>query len=150
MRIRLNWGGAIGLVYGTFVIATLSFVAFALGRPVELVSADYYSRSLTHDQRIDAARGGDALAREVGVVLAGDPLSVVVTLPRAHASDASGALTFYRPSSAGSDVVVPIALDASGVQRVEAGRLAAGRWILKMEWTAGGVRYYREQGLRLP
>jgi nitrogen fixation protein FixH len=150
MKIRVNWGGGIALVYGTFVIATLSFVTFAFSRPVELVSADYYSRSLAHDQRIDAARGGDAFAREVSAVLAGDPLAVIVTLPRAHAADADGTLTFYRPSSAGSDVVVPIALDAAGVQRVDAGRLASGRWILKMEWTSGGARYYREQGLRLP
>lgn len=150
MKIRVNWGGAIGLVYGTFVVATLSFVTFALGRPVELVSADYYSRSLTHDQRIAAARGGDAVAREIGVLLDGDPLVVVVTLPRAHAGTAQGTLTFYRPSSAGSDVVVPIALDSAGRQRVDAGRLASGRWILKMEWSAGGARYYREQELRLP
>lgn len=150
MKIRLNWGGAIGLVYGAFVVATLSFVTFALGRPVELVSADYYSRSLTYDQRIDAARTGDALAREVSAVFGGDPLAIVVTLPRAHAAAAEGTLTFYRPSSAGSDLVVPIALDAAGQQRVEAGRLASGRWILKMEWSAGGVRYYREQALRLP
>lgn len=150
MRVRLNWGGAIGLVYAAFVIATLSFVTFAFSKPVELVSADYYSRSLTHDQRIDAARVGDALAGGVSAVLAGEPLAVVVTLPRAHAADAAGTLTFYRPSSAGSDIIVPIALDASGVQRVDAARLAGGRWILKMEWSAAGVRYYREQGLRLP
>lgn len=150
MRIRVNWGGAIGLVYGAFVIATLSFVTFAFSMPVELVSADYYSRSLTHDQRISAARGGDALASAVGALLTGDPPAIVVTLPRAHAADAEGTLTFYRPSSAGSDLVVPIALDAAGVQRVDVAKLAAGRWILKMEWSAGGVRYYREQGLRLP
>lgn len=150
MKRHLNWGGAIALVYGTFVVATLAFVTFAFSRPVELVSADYYRRSLTHDQRISAARGGDALARDVSAVLSGSPPAVLVTLPRAHAADAEGTLTFYRPSSAGSDVIVPIALDASGVQRVDAGRFAAGRWILKMEWTAGGVRYYREQGLRLP
>ena len=149
MRIRLNWGGAIGLVYGAFVIATLSFVTFAFSKPVELVSADSYSRSLTYDERIGAMRVGDALAGEVTVQLQGEPLSVVVTLPRAHAA-AEGTLTFYRPSSAGSDVSIPIALDASGVQRVDAKRLAAGRWILKMEWVAGGVRHYREQGLRLP
>ena len=150
MKVRMNWGGAIGLVYGAFVIATLSFVAFALGRPVELVSADYYSRSLTHDQRIADARGGDALSPGVGAVLAGDPRTIVVTLPRAHAAAAVGTLTFYRPSSAGSDVVVPIALDSAGVQRVDGRRLAPGRWILKMEWSAGGARYYREQPLYLP
>lgn len=150
MKMRLNWGWAIGLVYVAFVVATLSFVTFAFSKPVELVSADYYSRSLTHDERIDAARVGDALAGGVSAVLGGDPLAVIVTLPRDHASDAKGTLTFYRPSSAGSDVVVPLALDASGLQRVDAGALAAGRWILKMEWSSGGVRYYREQGLRLP
>lgn len=150
MKIPLNWGGAIGLVYGTFVIATLSFVTFALGRPVDLVSADYYSRSLTHDQRIDAARRADALAGTMEVALAGDPLAIVVTLPRSHAADASGTLTFYRPSNVRNDVVVPIALDTGGVQRVDAGRLASGRWIVKLEWSSGGVRYYREEALRLP
>jgi nitrogen fixation protein FixH len=148
---RFNWGVGIGVTYAAFVVGTTSFVIFALGQPVELVSADYYSRSLTYDQQIDAARQADGLGETMGATRSDDGRSVIVRLPRAQAqsADVSGTLTLYRPSSVGADRVVPLAVDAVGTQRVSLDGLARGRWILKMDWQAQGRRYYREQAIEV-
>lgn len=48
MTIRLHWGTGIALAYTTFALATIGFVVFAMQRPVDLVSADYYADALRH------------------------------------------------------------------------------------------------------
>jgi nitrogen fixation protein FixH len=152
VRLRFNWGTGIGLTYALFVAGTVGFVVFALGQPVELVSADYYSRSLTYDERLDAVRRADALGDAFQVTPAPDGHAVIITLPReqALASAAVGMLTFYRPSSVAADRVVPLAMDAHGEQRLSLDGLASGRWILKMDWQTQGRRYYRERAVQVP
>jgi nitrogen fixation protein FixH len=151
IRVRFNWGTGIGLVYGVFVAATIGFVVFALGQPVELVSADYYSRSLTYDERLAAVRRAEALGDAVRWTRAADGHALIVTLPREHAAAAAtGTLTLYRPSSVKADRTVPLALDARGEQRLSLDGLAPGRWILKVEWQVQGRSYYRESAVDVP
>jgi nitrogen fixation protein FixH len=150
VRIRFNWGTGIGLVYALFVAGTVSFVIFALGRPVELVSADYYGQSLTYDDRLDAARRGNALGDAVRLTAAENGRAFLITLPREHAFASKGTLTWYRPSSEAADRVVPLALDVRGEQRLPLAGLAPGRWIVKIEWQTQGHRYYREEAVQVP
>jgi nitrogen fixation protein FixH len=152
IRIRINWGIGVGLVYGLFVAGTISFVIFALSRPVELVSADYYDQSLTYDDRLEAARLGQALGDAVHVTAVPDDAvrGLIVALPRGQADAARGTLTLYRPSHAAADRVVPLALDVRGEQRVSTAGLEPGRWIVKISWQVQGRRYYREEAVQLP
>jgi nitrogen fixation protein FixH len=146
---HFHWGIGIGLSYVLFAGATVAFVVFALGQQVELVSPDYYGQSLTYDRRIEATRHAAELGPAVQCALAGEGRTLVVTLPRDQAS-AAGTLTMYRPSGGGTDRVLPLAVDASGAQRVSLAGLARGRWVLKMEWQARGRAYYREEAMDLP
>jgi hypothetical protein len=148
VRLRLNWGTGIALAYAVFVIGTTGFVVFALGQPVELVSADYYSRSLTYDERLDAERHADALGDALRWTPASDGRALIITLPRDQ--KVTGTLTLYRPSSVAADRVVPLAIDARGEQRLPFDGLASGRWILQMDWQAAGQRYYRENAVQVP
>jgi nitrogen fixation protein FixH len=150
MQMRVHWGLAIGVVYALFASATVAFVGFALGQPVQVVSADYYARSLTYDQRLEAIRRAEALGADVSVALADDGRALVVTLPRGHRDAIAGTLTWYRPSDDGADRTVPIAPDARGVQRLALTGMRHGRWTLKMEWTSNAERYYREQPVLVP
>jgi nitrogen fixation protein FixH len=151
IKMRFNWGTGIGLVYATFVAATIGFVVFALGQPVELVSADYYSRSLTYDERLEAVHRADALGDAVRWTRTADARVLIVTLPREHAATAAmGTLTLYRPSSVKADRTVPLALDARGEQRLSLDGLAPGRWILKVDWQVQGRSYYRESAVDVP
>lgn len=146
--MRFNWGTGIAVTYTAFAVSTLGFVAFALGRPVDLVSPDYYARSLAHDERIAAERGAGAL--DVRVAFRAEGEAILLTLPREHSAGASGTVTLYRPSSAADDRVVPLALDGAGAQRIPAAGLARGRWIVKIDWEAGGRRFHSETAVRVP
>jgi nitrogen fixation protein FixH len=145
---RIHWGLAIALVYAAFASATVGFVVFAVRQPVDLVSADYYARSLRQDDRAAAERRAAALGAAIACRIAGGAL--IVTVPRDATGGAIGTLTLYRPSDGRADRVVPLALDAAGTQRVSLAGVARGRWQLQLEWAAGGVRYYHEQRLDVP
>src|SRR5262245_30863814 len=117
MRVSLSWGTAIALVYAAFAAATMAFVVFALRRPVDLVSADYYEQSLRQDRQMDAERNARALGDAASIVQAGDR-SLMLSLPAAQAADARGTVTLYRASDASADRIVTLSTDTAGRQRI--------------------------------
>jgi hypothetical protein len=150
--MRMHWGAAIAAVYITFAGATVSFVVFAVGRPVDLVSADYYEQSLKHDTHMQALANADALGNAVRVVVAEDApaIDVNVDVTPAQARGVSGTITLYRPSDRTADRVMPLSLDAEGHQRVVLDGAARGRWVVKLAWREAGQDFYREQAVLLP
>lgn len=145
MTIRMNWGTGIAIAYVAFAAATMGFVVFAMGTPADLVSQDYYARSLRQEQRIQATRSAAALHDRAGCQLNAGGGTLVVRVPAEDAATARGTVTLYRPSNGAADRAVPLAPGADGVQQVPLGGLAAGRWVAQMEWTARGQLYYLEQ-----
>jgi len=143
MKISFTWGTALALVYAAFATATMAFVVFALRRPVDLVSADYYAQSLRQDRQMDAERNTRGLGDAASVVQTGDR-SLVVSLPAAAAAGARGTVTLYRASDASADRVVALATDAAGRQRIGLDGLRAGQWSVRVRWTAGGRDFYLE------
>jgi hypothetical protein len=144
MTLRFNWGTGIALTYSAFALATAGFVAFAMGRPVDLVSADYYARSLQLDRHVTAERNAEALGRALSIQL--DPHGTLrLALPVEHAALAGGTITLYRASNARADRQVPLAPDASGRQEIALNDLASGHWLVQLEWSAGGLDYYAQR-----
>lgn len=144
MKLPLNWGTGIALSYILFASGTMGFVVFALQRPVDLVSADYYAQSLRQDQQMDAVRNARGLGAAAGVVQSQDR-AVVVTIPHAQASSAHGTVTLYRASDASADHVMDLRTDADGRQRISLEGLKPGAWSVHVRWHADGREFYLEQ-----
>ncbi|MEO8076706.1 MAG: FixH family protein [Acidobacteriota bacterium] len=145
MTLKWNWGTGIALVYSTFALSTIGFVAFAMNRPVSLVSDDYYEQSLHEDARREAVANAAALGPRVALTRTDDQ-DLVVHLP-AEQAGAAGSLTLYRASDSASDRRVPLALRPDGTQRVSLHGLQAGQWLAQLRWAANGHAYYTEQPL---
>jgi len=144
MKIAMNWGTGITVSYITFAAATTAFVVFAVRRPVDLVSTDYYAQSLRQDQQMDAVRNARDLGAQAAIVQP-DGRSVAVSIPRAQVASARGTVTLYRASDASADRVFPLKADADGRQRVALDGLAAGVWMVRLRWNADGRDFYLEQ-----
>ena len=148
MRLRISWGAGIAIVYTIFALSTTAFVAFAMGRRVDLVSDDYYAQSLQVDERMEATRNGFALGEALRVEREGG--AVVVTYRADDASAAPGRIRLYRSADATADREVPMSLDADGRQRLPLDGLAPGAWRLQLEWEIHGRPYFVERALTLP
>ena len=145
----INWGVAVAVVYVLFAASTLGFVGFAMSRPVQLVSPDYYERALQHDRRAAAAENARGLGSRLRVELDARAGAIDVTLPPDAAAGARGSVTLYRPSDARADRAIPLALDTAGRQRVPVAALARGRWLVRIDWVANGRAYFHETDLVL-
>ena len=144
MKLRINWGVGIVASYVIFAAGTTGFALYAMNRPVDLVSADYYARSLQQDRQMAAERNTRDLDGAASVRQTGDR-AVLVSLPAGQASDATGTITLYRPSDASADRVVTLKTDTAGRQRVSLAGLRAGAWSARVLWTAQGREFYIEQ-----
>lgn len=147
MRFRFHWGAGVALLYTAFALATVAFVIFAIANPAALVTEDYYREATRHDRRIEAS--ANARAAGVSVTLADDGDRRVAVLQLAPGSPVgrTGTATWYRPSNAALDRVVPLALDAEGMQRIDITDLAAGHWRVKIEWEVNGRPFYFEESV---
>jgi hypothetical protein len=147
-HVRINWGAAIALVYVAFAAATVSFVVFAVGRPVELVSADYYEQSLKFDAHRQAIANAEALGDAVRIAAVDDAPVIEIAMP--VPVSVIGTVTLYRPSDRTADRVMPLSLDGKGRQQIRVEGAAHGRWTVKLAWRAGQREFYREQIVWLP
>jgi hypothetical protein len=148
-RPTFNWGTGIAIAYTAFALATAGFAAFAMSRPVDLVSQDYYRQSLRLDQRMRAERNARGLQPAPTIVQQNERL-VRWTLPPHQIPKAHGTITLYRAADARADRVIDVAPDASGRQDIPLRGLAPGSWIVRVQWTVDGVDYYLERAVVAP
>ena len=147
MKKRLNWGAGVTLAYIVFAAGTTAVVVFAMHRPVDLVSPDYYAQELRQDERAAATANAAALGGALGLDVT--RAEVRLRIPASQAAAARGSIHLYRASNAADDREFALAPDATGAQRVNISRLPGGQWIVKVQWTAGGRAYYVEQAASL-
>jgi hypothetical protein len=147
MTLRWNWGTAIATTYAAFVLSTMGFVAFAMSRPVALVSDDYYQQSLQEDGKREAVANARGLGTAVSVDVL--PVSAVrVCVPGAAAAE--GTLTFYRAADPGADRVVTLEHGRADCWNVPVTGYPRGRWTAQLRWTQGQRHFYFERELDIP
>ena len=142
--MRVNWGVGVATAYIGFAAATSGFVAFAMSRPVSLVSPDYYAESLREDQHLAARRNAEALGGAVAVRLEGHDC-IHISVPRSHAQAGRGSVTLYRASDVAADRTFAFSPDEAGQQIVTINSLARGSWLVQLRWSVEGRDYYIEQ-----
>lgn len=150
MSLRWNWGHSVATVYTLFAACTIGFVVYAMEQRVDLVSDDYYEKSVALDARRAAETNARALGSAFAINEAAGGQALTVQWPASVTSGASGALTLYRPADATADRRIPMAPDASGTQTVSLAGLAPGRWMIQVEWTADGRAFYAEHRVIVP
>jgi hypothetical protein len=149
MRGRLHWGYAIATVYAIFASGTLGLAFYALERPVDLVSLDYYARALDQDRHRRAIENGALPQARPRAERSSDGRRIVLTWP-AMGATISGSVRLYRASNSADDRVWSLAPDSAGRQDVVLDGLPAGRWTLQLAWRAGGADYYVEFPVTTP
>jgi hypothetical protein len=146
--MTMNWGTGIATAYLTFAAATTGFVAFAMSRPVLLVSPDYYADSLHEDEHLVARRNAMALGSTAGVSTNGRD-RIHVGIPLSQASVAQGSVTLYRASDPAADRTIALSVDSAGWQDLNVSEIARGAWLVQLRWSADGRDYNIEQAVVL-
>jgi hypothetical protein len=130
------------LIFGSGMAA---WVVVAVRNDPDLVRPDYYEQEIGYQKQIDRLNRTAALPKSASVTHDTADGQVVIHVP--VESTTSGTIHFYRPSDAKLDFELPLRLDAGGIQRVPAEKLAGGLWKVRVQWIGNGEEYSHNQSL---
>lgn len=150
IKPELRWPLGIAGVLGLFILFLVAFVWFSRTQPLNLVSNDYYENALNYQKKLDLIRRTREKSAEFSIDYQTDiALLTLSNAQQAPGREISGKITFFRPSDATQDFVLPLALDESGRQQVSTSGLSRGPWNLMIHWQMDGDEYYQETSLTL-
>jgi nitrogen fixation protein FixH len=149
--IRTNpWPYAVIGWFLLFGSGMAAWVVVAVRNDPELVRADYYEQEIAYQKQIDRLNRTAAVRGEVSVSYESAEQRIALRLPVTHLGDKSvGTIRFYRPSNAKLDFELPLALDATGAQRIPTDKLQGGLWKVRVQWTSGGQEFFHDQSVVL-
>lgn len=147
---RFNpWPYSLVAFFAIAIVGTATLVTIAVTHRTELVAPDYYNQEMLFQRRFDQMKR--TLPWEGGIAVDYTAANVRVRLPKEHATlGVTGTIEFYRPSSAGADRSVPLALDGEGLQLLPTPDLASGLWKVRIQWKAGGDEFFADRNLIVP
>ncbi len=145
-QMKFNWGHGI-FIFLTIFLLTMAFVVYkSFQEKNALVESEYYPKGLVYEKQIKRIANADAMPEKISLSELNG--SVVIKFPSIFKeARISGSLYFYRPSDDTGDHTEPIKCDSTLLQKVPAGKLMSGKYIVKMNWTMNGKEYYHEEAL---
>jgi nitrogen fixation protein FixH len=149
MKTNRNlWPLGICVVFALFFIGMAIVVVIAATHRDHLVSDNYYEQELKFQSRIDSA----TRTQKSGAAIRYDTATgcVVIALPVAQlVQKFSGTIELYRPAEAKLDREFLLSPQADGSQTLNVSKLAAGLWLARVKWNAGGENYFFEQKITI-
>ncbi len=148
MNLRISWGWKIAGLYSGFVIMILVMVWKSTTKKIDLVADDYYEQELLFQHRIDQSKRAASLAEPLKWSVSGAQL--LIQYPAEFSgSSISGEVRFYCPADNRKDTSFPIAADGKLQQVIPFRKLQPGRYLLQIDWKAGGKSYWNEGVIRI-
>lgn len=143
MKIKFNWGTGIVIAMVIMIGGMVTLVSIALRQDYDLVEDDYYQKSVDYQQHIDKVKQTEALEQKITFSQTADSLSL--TFPNiAEPTGYAGKIHFYSPVAEKRDLTLPVKLNSVFSQSIELKKLEAGRYKIKIDWTANQTVYYQE------
>jgi len=144
--MKFNWGHGIFIFLSIFLL-TMAFVVYkSFQEKNALVESEYYPKGLVYEKQIERIANADAMTEKISLTEQNG--NVIIKYPALFkGAGLSGSLYFYRPSDDRGDLTEPIKCDSTLLQKVPAGKLMKGKYIVKMNWILNGKEYYHEEVL---
>ncbi len=146
MKIKFNWGFGILISIIFFMAATVVMVTLSMNQKIDLVTDNYYEKTLTYQKQIDKESRSSKYENDFEVFSVDKNINI--KFPEIFSSvPVKGELYFYRPSNANDDFTIPINLDDKGKQIISSAQMEKGFWKVKVEWAAAKENYFCEKSI---
>ena len=145
--MKFNWGTGILIFLIVFLIAAGLFIAFAMRQSVELVHEDYYERGVEHTSQMEVEKRSAPYRDAIKAVQLEGVLQISMTDSVAIRCD-SARIELYRPSDNQLDMNMSYE-PGRGALVISREELAPGRYILKISWYSGGLKYEANRTLNI-
>jgi hypothetical protein len=142
------WPVSIGVFFACAICAAVAFVIFCQRHKVDLVASDYYEQEVRYQDQLDRAHRAASLQAPATIGYDDSAKRITVSLPAEHrGNNLKGWIQLYRPSAAGLDQKLPLELDGTGSQAIDASQLSSGLWHVRVSWNANGADFYCDEKL---
>jgi hypothetical protein len=144
--IKFNWGTGVFLSIVVFMIITIILTIIFMNVKVDLVTNNYYEKTLTYQNQIDTYKRTAELKERVSFNYADNKINILFPgsfLQRMN----EGKLYFYRPSDSRKDFTIPIQLNHSGSQIFNANKIEKGYWKVEIQWIMNNENYLMEKSI---
>ena len=142
--MKFNWGTGIAIFYGIFVVVLVIAVIRSTGIDNSLVTEDYYQKDLEYQTQIDKQVNARSLSTDLAIRYSDPDRAVRFSFPKDLGS-IEGKILFFRPSNAALDFEADIQTDDNFEQIISTRELLPGLWKVKVDWSAGGRDFYKEE-----
>jgi len=141
-----KWPVTIFVFYGLFVLALLFAVFFTLDNDMEMVTSNYYEKTLKYEEQIERIKNTHALNAQPKIAFNKEKTILVLTMPEISGQrNFSGKINFFRPSNSKWDKRVNLQCDDQGKQLFPLSNLETGKWQIQILWADGKKEYYFEK-----
>ncbi len=147
--MKWNWGTGIFIVIVIFLGACVAFIIYSQHETWSMVEEDYYPKELRHEEKLVKIRNANALTTKL--LVTSDKSNLIIQFPvDFKGKTLTGNINIYRPSDEKLDLVLPASPDTSLIQLIGLNRLSKGRYVVKVDWSSGGMYYFTEQDVFIP
>ena len=144
MKLKLNWGSGIAVVYILFLIGTLIMVMIFMNQDVSLESKDYYTKGIKYQDEIDKMERTKELPEQLDIRV--EQSLIILNFPKIFKStELNGKIYCYRPSDDSKDFIINVETDSSSTQSIPTNNFLKGFWRLKIDWNGKGNSYLDEK-----
>lgn len=144
--LKINWGTGIFISIMVFMIIVIYTTVKFMNLKVDLVTENYYAKTLTYQEQIDIQKRTSELNEKVLVVFADHNL--ILSFPESYIENIKEVeLYFYRPSDSDKDFRVKLNLDKSGEQVLNTSSIEKGYWKVELLWKMNNESYSLEKSI---
>ena len=137
--MKFTWGTGIFLFLVLFLAGSAVFIVFASRQQVNLVHKDYYEKGVDYSEQMRVIERSKPYLNDFEVDSTNDFFIVNIHQPLSHKID-SGSVLLFRPSDKNKDISAELRAKASRLE-FDKRALINGRYILKLTWYSGGIKY---------
>jgi len=145
-----NWGKGITLVIILFIVATLSVVGYIVSLDYDMVTQNHYEKAVNYQEHINRVERADNMSSPVEIKLIPETKMVQLRFPEFfNDKKLTGTVKLYRPDDSSLDQKTKLLLDENGVQNIPGSDLAKGKWLIKLNWSFDGKKYFTQESIFL-
>ncbi len=144
---RNPWPIAIIAFFAVLILFIVGYIIWSTGQHMDLVRGDYYEQEIKFQHRLDSMNRTQPIKSLVAISFDSRERTVRIVLPVGSGKPSTGEIDLYRPSDSKLDQKIQLALDAQGIQSVDAAKLRPGLWKVRVQWTVDGRDYFFDQTL---
>ena len=137
--MKFNWGTGILIFLIIFLMAAAGFIFFAMRQDVNLVHQDYYEKGVDHSTQMKVQARSVVYHDSIHTSQQETFLVIALNESLAERID-SGNVILFRPSDRNLDLDMPLEISGSSII-IPKSSLTSGRYILKLHWYTGGLKY---------